>query len=68
MERFCLSIEDEEISDSLYYAIKGKGAFRRFKEGIHRYGITDDWYKYREEALKQMARDWCEENDIEYIE
>jgi hypothetical protein len=68
MERFCLSIEDEDISDSLYRAIKGRGAFRRFKDAIYRYGVADDWYKYRDNAMKSIAIDWCEEKGIEYIE
>jgi hypothetical protein len=68
MERFCLSITDDEIRDSMYRSIKGSGAFRRFKEDIHRYNMAEDWYKYRKEAIKQIAIDWCEENDIEFID
>lgn len=68
MERFCLSISDDEIRDNMYRSIKGSGAFRRFKENIHRYNMAEDWYKYREEAIKQIAMDWCEENDIEFTD
>jgi hypothetical protein len=68
MERFCLSIEDEAISDSLYRTIKGRGAFRRFKDAIYRYGVADDWYQYRDNAMRDIAMDWCEENAIEYSE
>jgi len=68
MERFCLSIEDEQISDSLYYAIKGKGAFRRFKNGIYRFGVAEDWYEYWERAFTRIAKEWCEANTIEYID
>ena len=53
MERFCLSMADDEIRDSMYGSIKGSGAFRRFKDNIHRYNLAEDWYKYREEAIKQ---------------
>lgn len=66
MERFCLSLKNREISEVLYRAIKGKGAFRRFKDDIIRFDIEDDWYKYREEAMKQVAIDWCELNQIEF--
>ncbi len=68
MEKFSLSIENEKISDALYYAIKGKGAFRRFKETIHRFGIVDEWYSYRSEVLKGIAINWCGQNGIEYDE
>ena len=68
MEKFCLSIEDQEISDALYLAIKERGAFRRFKDGVHRFGILDEWYKFRDGALKQIAIDWCCENKIPYVD
>ena len=42
MEKFCLSLDDSEMSDDLYSAIKGSGAFRRFKDAIHEYDIADD--------------------------
>ena len=66
MERFCLSIEDDEVRDIMYRSIKGSGAFRRFKDNIHRYNIAEDWYKFREEAFKEIAIDWCKKNDIVY--
>ncbi|NIS71984.1 MAG: hypothetical protein GTO12_24570 [Proteobacteria bacterium] len=68
MEEFCLSISDEKISESLYRAIKGRGAFGRFKDGIHRFGVAEDWYEYRDEALKKIAKEWCEANNVEYID
>ena len=34
MERFCLSVEYERISEELLAAIRGRGAFRRFKDAI----------------------------------
>jgi predicted homoserine dehydrogenase-like protein len=66
MESFILSIKDREISDALYSAIKGKGVFRRFKDNIFRFNIEDEWYKYREDAIKQVAIDWCELNQIKF--
>jgi hypothetical protein len=68
MERFCLSIDDSEISDTLYSLIKGRGAFRRFKDALYEYNLSDDWYKYRNNALKEIAIEWCRENDIEFEE
>ena len=66
MERFCLSLQDAKMCDTLYSLIKGSGAFRRFKDAIHDYGIADDWYKYHDNAVKQIAIEWCQENDIEF--
>jgi hypothetical protein len=66
MEEFCLEIEDDNISNILYNSIKGRGAFRRFKDKIRRFGIEEEWYKYRDEAIKRIAIEWCEENEINY--
>ena len=68
MEKFCHSIENEEVFHGLSLAIKGSGAFGRFKEGIHRYGIAERWYRYRDEALRAEAIDWCEAHDIPYTD
>jgi len=68
MERFCLSLNDSEMSDTLYSLIKGSRAFRRFKDAVHEYDIADDWYKYRNDALKEIAIEWCRENNIEFDE
>ncbi len=68
MERFCLSIEDDDISNDLCNAIRGRGAFRYFKDKIREYGMIDAWYKYRDDALREIAIEWCEENDIAYTE
>ena len=68
MERFCLSIKDEDVSDTLYRAIKGTGAFRRFRDAIHEHGIADDWHECRRQAYRKIAARWCEANDIQYAE
>src|SRR5215475_13767105 len=34
MERFCLSVDDEDLRDDLCDAIRGRGAFRRFKDKV----------------------------------
>lgn len=67
MEEFCGSIKNDRVSNALYSSIQGRGAFRRFKDTIIRFGVEDDWYKFREEALKQIAIEWCEENEIMYV-
>jgi len=68
MERFCGSIDNDRISDALYLAIRGKGAFRRFKDTLHRYGIEQKWYSFYEDPLRDIAIRWCEGKGIDYIE
>jgi len=66
MESFCLSIDDDNLQDIMYNSLKGSGAFRRFKNNIHRYHIEETWYNYRDEAIKKIAIEWCEDNEIKY--
>ena len=56
---------DSTIRDRLLETIRGKGAFRRFKDTAFDLGVIDDWYAYKREALSSIALDWCEENDID---
>jgi hypothetical protein len=42
MERFCLSMDDDDLRDDLCDAIRGRGAFGRFKDRVQAYGITED--------------------------
>jgi len=66
MERFCLAIPDERVSNVLLSEIRGSGAFRRFKDTIYQYGIENDWFKYRDEAYKEIVIAWLESNGIAY--
>jgi hypothetical protein len=66
MERFCLSVEDADIRGDLCDAIRGRGAFRRFKDSVQAYGIAAAWYRYRDTALREIAVAWCDAHGIIY--
>jgi hypothetical protein len=66
MERFTLGLDDSGARHDLLQAIRGRGAFRRFKEVIHERGIAEDWYSYRQRALEDIAAEWLEANGIAY--
>ncbi len=68
MERFCLSISNEKISEVLLDKIHGSGAFRRFKDTIYRYEIEKDWFKFRDDAYKEIAISWLERNGFAYTD
>lgn len=65
MEDFVYSLPEPK-SDRLARAISGRGAFRRFKDGIRQLGIEEQWYEYQGNAYKRMAIEWCEDNGLEY--
>lgn len=47
-------------------AIHGSGAFRHFRGAVERLGLLQSWYRYRAEAIEQIARDWLEEHKLAY--
>ena len=66
MERFIGTLSDEGIADQLWRAIKGKGAFRYFKDTLHRLGIHEEWYRYRDAAMKEFVIGWAKANNVLY--
>ncbi|MEN8179102.1 MAG: UPF0158 family protein [Pseudomonadota bacterium] len=68
MERFCLSVEDNDLRDKLLNTIHGRGAFHRFKDIIHRKEIQDDWYSYRNAVMKKIAADFLEAEEITFVD
>jgi len=69
MEKFCSDFPDERISSELLDEIRGgSGAFRRFKDTIYRYGIEKDWFKFQDEAYKDIVIAWLENNNITYAD
>ena len=65
MRDFATSREDEALAESLLNAIHGRGAFRYFKDRVHEAGVADDWYRFRDEAYRRIALEWCEHHGIE---
>lgn len=66
MEEFCESVESPKRRERLLRAISGRGAFRYFKDLAQEFGILKEWYAFREDALRAIAREWCEQNEIEF--
>src|SRR3954451_21430134 len=64
MEDFCQTISDERKQDILLRSIKGKGAFRRFKDQIIDFEIEDQWYSHRDVRFKEIAIKWCQDNNV----
>ena len=64
MERFVGTVEDCAAAEQLWRAIKGKGAFRYFKDTASRLGVLQQWYRYRDNAMKEYVRDWAEAYQI----
>lgn len=66
MVDFIETIENKKIKDNLQRLIQGKGAFRRFKDYCLKINIIKDWYDFKEQKYKEIAIDWCEQNELKY--
>ncbi len=68
MEEFIYDLPSGKNQDVLESAIRGKGAFRRFKDCLYDLGLEQSWYKFRDDSYEKIARDWCERYGIEIEE
>jgi hypothetical protein len=68
LREFCMMVEPPIQRGRLLAAIQGHGAFRRFKDLASEYGLLDEWYAFQEDALRDIAREWCEESGIPHTD
>lgn len=68
MERFIRTVETPEVAEQLWRAIKGKGAFRHFKDTASRLGLLERWYGYRANAMKEFVLEWAEDNHVSVVD
>ena len=66
MEDFVETIKDTILQNQLYISLNGSGAFRRFKDTCINFDIIDEWYKFRDKRYKELAINWCKDNNIEF--
>ncbi len=68
MKDFVYSLPPGAARQELVNAICGKGAFRRFKNGIRYHRLEQQWYDYQGQAYREIAMRWCQEQGLEYVE
>jgi hypothetical protein len=68
IEAFIETLPAGRARDQLWRAISRKGAFRRFQDEAHRQGVIEHWYRFRQEALRQMLRDWAKDRELIVVE
>jgi len=64
MKRFSETLKDAQTRNDFDRGIHGAGAFRLFKHLLTEYSLWDAWNRFKQVELRQMAIEWCEENDI----
>jgi len=66
MVNFIRTVRNHRIADALWNAIEGRKPFRRFKDTLHRYPeLLNTWYRFEEEAYKEIAKEWLDSLGIE---
>ncbi len=68
MEKFIYELPVGRAQEVLEAAIRGKDAFRRYKDRLYDFGLQENWYKYRDACYEKTARDWCKQFEIEIEE
>lgn len=68
MVDFIESLPQRKEQNLLAISINGSGAFRRFKYTASELGLLEDWYRFLNNAHRELAIEWCEDNEIEYEE
>lgn len=52
--------------DELARAIRGRGAFRMFKDAVYRQGLEERWFELKRMAVERIAIDALEAEGIPY--
>lgn len=68
MEDFIEQLSSGKVQNELAHAIRGKGAFRRFKDSIFYHGLDQRWYTFQANAYRELAIHWCEDESLAYTE
>ncbi|GBG08475.1 hypothetical protein PAT3040_03058 [Paenibacillus agaridevorans] len=68
IEEFIGTLNEAEVREELFGAIQGRGAFRRFKDGISEHDLEKQWYEFKEKKIKELVIEWCKVMDLEMKE
>lgn len=69
MVAFVRTLKDQSLQEEVYSALKGKGAFRRFKDALReKPEVEKEWFKFKAEKDKEEVKDWLESIGIELVE
>lgn len=66
MRDFCESVPPDAGGERLMSAIRGSGAFRRFRDEIVRLDFETPWYAFRDAAYERILADWLTARDLPF--
>ncbi len=66
MARFVDSLPEGEAQRLLAKSLQRRSPFRNFKDDLYEFpDVQNQWYKYHDEQLVQMAKEWLEAEEID---
>jgi len=69
MGDFIFTVQDERLQAELWQAIRGRGAFRHFKDVLLQHPRERErWFAFKDELMRQRVADWLAEEEIELLE
>lgn len=68
MKQFARSRADDRQRELLEVALRGRGAFGRFKMLVDELDIREAWFAFRDAHEKRLMMDWCEKHEVAYID
>lgn len=66
MEEFIETVSNNSKRIQLENCMWQKGMYRKFKDKLIEIGLENEYYKFYDEKLKEIAIEWCKENNLEY--
>ena len=68
MEEFIDTVQDRRLQNRLWGAIRGRGAFRRFKDALLDYPAERErWHGFKAAQVRRRILEWLEDEGIEPI-
>ncbi|MGL5381599.1 hypothetical protein [Clostridium sp.] len=68
LKEFSKDISDDSLTSLIGDSNGGEDEIREIIEQIRKIGKIEEWYDFREEAEYNLAKEWCNKNNISYIE
>lgn len=68
MEEFIETVSNENKRRQLEKCMWQKGMYRKFKDKLLQIGLEEQYYAFYDERLKEIAIEWCKDNNLEYEE
>ncbi len=66
MQDFIRTVGDDRLQEQLWRAIRGRGAFRRFRDSLHDAPAElERWYQWKEGDERRRLLGWLEEEGVQ---